>query len=182
MESTTTPGELKLVVQAPNNPLASRKPPFIISIEGTIPSLIISGLGAVSDKKTITSYTGAGDGINVKKLGTTYDSPLVARNSQAWEVAVLLGSIYGTTPSTLSGNRTAVGFGGILEMGIRYRNALYLATQWSVQGSRVQISSTIRFTPNSIFNDEYSDLTCGQFNSLYEGKNINYLNISPLRD
>lgn len=181
VESTGTPGEMKLVVQAPNNPLASRKPPFIISIEGTIPSLIISGLGAKSNKKTITSYTGAGDGINVKKLGTTYDSPLVARDSQAWEVAMLLGSLYGTIPSVLTGNREANGFGGLADLGVRYRNALYLATQWSLQGSRVQLSSTIRFTPNSIFNEEYSDMNCGQFNSLYAGKTIGYLNISPLR-
>ena len=181
VESTTTPGELKLVVQAPNNPLASRKPPFIISIEGTDPSLIISGLGAKSDKKTITSYTGAGDGINVKKLGTTYDSPLVVRDSQAWEVAMLLGSVYGTIPSVLTGNREANGFGGLADIGVRYRNALYLATQWSLQGTRVQLSSTIRFTPNSIFNEEYSDMNCGQFNTLYAGKTIGYLNISPLR-
>lgn len=182
VESTTTPGEMKLVIQAPSNPLATRKPPFIISIESTIPSLIISGLGAKSAKKTITSYTGAGDGINVKKIGTTYDNPLVAKNSQAWEVAVLLGSLYGTTPSTMSANLEASGFSGLDEIGIRYRSAYYVATQTTTQNNRLQVNGSVRFTPIALFNNDYANMTCGQFNTLMAGKTIRQLNISPLQD
>lgn len=181
VESTENPGEMKLVIQAPNNPLASRKPPFIISIESTIPSLIISGLGAKSDKKTITSYTGAGDGINVKKLGTTFDSPLVARESQAMEVAVLLGSVYGTPPTALTCNRRYVGFSGFLDMAVRYREAMYIATQWSSSPANTHISSSVRFTPMSLFDADYANMTCGQYNSLFAGKTIKYANISPLK-
>lgn len=182
VESTTTPGEMKLVIQAPTNALSTRKPPFIISIESSIPSLIISGLGAKSAKKTITSYTGAGDGINVKKIGTTYDNPLVAKNSQAWEVAVLLGSLYGTTPSTLSANLESIGLTGLDEIGIRYRSAYYIATQSTTQNKRLQLNGSVRFTPIQLFNNDYSNMTCGQFNSLFVGKSIRYLNISPLQD
>lgn len=182
VEGTGVPGEIKIVIQAPSNKLLTADPPYTISIESSIPSLIISGLGAKSAKKTITSYTGAGDGINVKKIGTTYDNPLVAKNSQAWEVAVLLGSLYGTTPSTIGANLEASGFSGIEEVGVRYRSAYYVATQTTTQNNRLQVNSSVRFTPIQLFNSDYGNMTCGQFNSLFAGKSIRYMNISPLQD
>jgi hypothetical protein len=180
-EGTGVPGELKLIIQAPTNPLVSVDPPFIISIESTIPSLIIAGVGAVARKETITSYTGAGQGRNIKKLGTTYDNPMVSTSRQAWEVAVKLGSLYGTTPSTVTVNIPDTSVNAFDVPRILHKGATYLPTSWTRQGNMLSINSAVRYTSCGEMNEDYAGMTNAEYNALYSGKTIRYVNISPLK-
>lgn len=181
VEGTGVPGEMKLVIQAPTNPLTTADPPFTISIESSIPSLIISGMGAVARKKTITSYTGAGQGINIKKVGTTYDNPMIATDRMAWEAALLLGNLYGTTPTTVTVNIPDNPAGNMAAPRILHEGGVYLPTQWSRQGNMLNVSSAIRYTSCAEFNEDYAGMTNAEYNAMYAGKNIRYVNISPLQ-
>lgn len=181
VEGTGTPGEMKLIIQAPTDPDVTANWPLTITLETTIPSLIISGIGAVARKKTITSYTGAGQGINIKRIGTTYDNPMVSKDNMAWEVAAKLGHLYGTTPTTINVNLPDNTLGNLEAPRVLHEGAVYLPTQWSQQGNSVSLSNAIRYTSCAEMNIDYAGMTNAQYNAMYAGKNIRYVNISPLQ-
>lgn len=181
VESTGTPGELKIVIQAPTVSSVSANWPLVITFDGGNPSLLIAGVGAKPRKKTITSYTGAGQGINIKKLGTTYDSPLIAKDSQAWEVAMMLGVLYGTTRTTINANLVSDLPSSYALPHVLHKGATYLPISWSKAGAVTSVSSAIRLTSCGTVNAEYANMTCGEYNALFAGKTIRYENISPLQ-
>lgn len=179
VESTETPGELKIIIQAPNNALATRTPPFIISIESTIPSLVVSGVGSVARKETLTVYTGAGSGIDINKVGTTYDNPLVGAEWIAWNMGAGLGALYGTSYTTASGNFAKEGyFSPVLP--IRRKGSYYLPLSISNSASATNISTATRYNSCKAINREHQGKTCADVNALFAGKNVRYANMSPL--
>lgn len=179
IESTVTPGEFNIIIQAPNNALASRKPPFIISIESSIPSLVISGVGSVARKETLTVYTGAGSGIDIKKVGTTYDNPLTGAEWIAWNLGAGLGALYGTSYTTASGNFAQEGYFNS-PLPIRRKGSYYLPLSISSGPASLNVSAATRYNSCVSINREYQGKTCGEVNALFAGKNVRYVNMSPL--
>lgn len=179
VEGTGVPGEMKIIIQAPNNVLATRTPPFIISIESSIPSLIISGIGAMARKKTLTVYTGAGSGADIKKVGITYDSPLVGAEWIAWNIGAGLGALYGTSYTTASGNFAQEGWFPEL-LPIRRKGSYYLPLSVSDTASTTNVSTATRYNSCIAINREFQGKTCADVNTLFAGKNVRYVNMSPL--
>lgn len=179
VEGTGVPGELKIIIQAPNNSLATRTPPFIISIESSIPSLVIAGVGSKAYKETLTVYTGAGSGSDIKKVGITYDNPLVGAEWIAWNIGAGLGALYGTSYTTASGNYAQERFFPDIKP-IRRAGSYYLPLSMSDTASTTNISTATRYNSCLTTNREYQGKTCGEVNALFAGKSVRYVNMSPL--
>lgn len=172
-------GEIKIEIQAPTQSLTAATPPFTISLETSIPSLVIAGIGMKPDKKTLTVYTGAGSGIDIKKVGITYDNPLVAAEWIAWNVGAGLGALYGTSYTTASGTFPLLGYFGTVQP-IRRKGSYYLPLSISNSASTVNVSTATRYNSCNAIVSEYSGKTCAEVNTLFAGKNVRYVNMSPL--
>lgn len=181
-ELTGVPGELKLIIQAPNA-ILTKASPYTISLEGTIPALVVSGIGVRSRAETLTSYTGAGK--VPKTLGTTYDSPLVCATWLAWNAAAALAVLHGTTVTEASASYANAyrpdEFPPQAPYYIRKQGALYRVSTSTLTQTHTTINSAQRFVRCSDVNAEYLGLTCAEVNTLFAGKDINYNNLAPLR-
>lgn len=181
-EPTGVPGELTLVIQAPHETL-TKAAPYTISVESTLPALTLVGVGVKERKETMTAYTGAGK--VAKKVGTTYDSPLVCASWLGWNAASGLSVIHGTTMTEATGtylaNYSPEDLPPTKAYYIRKQGALYRMNSVTVSQSQVAISGAQRFVRCSDVNDEYAGLTCAQVNALFPGKDVNYNNLAPLR-
>lgn len=182
VEPTDAIGEFKLVIQAPTETM-TKAPPYIISLESSMPSLVIGGVGMVAEKETLTSYTGAGR--VPKKLGATYDSPMVCGDWLAWNVANAMSTLFGTTATSAGGSLISP---GLVEDSLpvkpslfRKQGAIYRIDSRTYSRGVTTIDSANRFTTCADVNKEYSGLTCSQQNALFTGKSVQYNNLAPLK-
>lgn len=181
VEPTENLGEIKITIQAPSNDLISKETNFHISVAGSdIPGLVIAGSGVKGTKETITSKTGAGKARNLKRLGTTYDNPLVCNRDVAWDVAAKLASYYGSTQTTAQGVFPPVANYDFPANPILRRGSYYATTNISQNRARVQVSEAVRFNPVSWIEDEYKGLTCGEYEALWANTICRENNLSPL--
>lgn len=181
-EQTGVPGEVKLVIQAPQEAL-TKAAPYTISLEGSLPALTLAGIGVKERKETLTIHTGAGQ--VPKKVGTTHDSPLVSATWLARNVGAGLGAQYGTSVTSATGGY-AVGYEPdsmppFAPYYIRKQGSLYRVLGASMTQSHVDISGAERYVRCMDVNSEYAGMTCAQVNALFAGKDINYHNLAPLK-
>lgn len=180
VEPTENVGEFKLVIQAPNNDLISKETNFIISIESSIPSLIIAGIGVTAEKRTISCRTGAGRNLNHAKVGETYDNPLVSSNKVAWRVAAGISALYGAVQTEATGSYASEGINTNAWPVIRKKGSNYIPTQMNASAGILNVSSSVRFNSMSTFINATRSLNCAEANAKYAGYKIRDVNISPL--
>lgn len=174
-------GEIKITIQAPNNELISKESNFHISVAGSdIPGFQLSGIGLKASKQTIVSKTGAGKARNLKKVGTTYDNPLVCNKQVARDVAAGLASYYGSTQTVAQGVFPPRDDFSFPLFPILKRGSYYAVTSIAQSGKRVQISDAVRFNPVEWIKDEYVGLTCGEYKALWQNALCRENNLSPL--
>lgn len=182
VEATENLGEIKITIQAPSNDLISKESSFHISIAGSdIPGLVISGLGVKGTKNTITAKTGAGKTRNLKKLGTTYDNPLVCNIEVAWDVAAKLTSYYGSTQTTAQGVFPPSEAYDFPVLPILKHGSYFASTSISQNRNRVQVSDATRYNPVSWIEDRFKGLTCAEYKALWVDSVCRENNISPIR-
>lgn len=181
VEPTENLGEIKIIIQAPNNDLISKETNFHLSVAGSdIPGLVISGLGVKGTKKTLASKTGAGKARNLKRLGTTYDSPLVCNTKVAWDVAAKLASYYGSTQTTAQGIFPPPENYDFPVLPILKHGSFYASTSISQNRNRLQVSEAVRHNPVAWIEDRYQGLTCAEYKALWTNTVCRENNLSPL--
>ena len=181
VEPTENLGEIKITIQAPSNDLISKETNFHISVAGSdIPGLVITGSGVKGTKETITSKTGAGKARNLKRVGTTYDNPLVCNLKVAWDVAAKLASYYGSTQTTAQGVFPPSEAYDFPMYPILKHGSYYASTNISQNRNRVQVSEATRFNPVSWIEDRFNGLTCAEYKALWVDSVCRENNLSPL--
>lgn len=182
VEGTGTVGELRIVMQAPYETL-TKAAPYTISIETSMPSLVIAGIGVRANKKTEIAYTGAGEVRT--KVGTTYDSPLVCADWMVWNVAAAIAPLYGT--SATEATATIKPYYQPEESWynkpyyLRKQGAYYRVISIESNAFGSQVSSSVRHVRCGDMNTEYAGMTCAQVSSTFSGKNVQYANLAPLK-
>lgn len=182
VEATENLGEIKITIQAPNNELISKETNFHLSVAGSdIPGLMIAGNGIKARKETITSSTGAGKARNLKRVGTTYDNPMVSNTKTAWNVAAGLAALHGTTQSKATGTFPSADFPDFSALPVLRRGSYYTPTSIDHQGSTIRVSDSVRFTPVNLVKDKWGNITCKEYQDKWAKNTLcREVNISPL--
>lgn len=181
IEHTDNVNELKVIIQAPNNELISKSNTFHLSIAGSdIPSLLIAAIGIRANKEKFVIKTGAGKSRNLKTVGTEYDNPFVCNTRLAFDLGAKLATLHGTTMTRASGTfppLKAHDFPGlpVLKRGSYYRPVSIVDTPTSLN-----VSESIRFNPVEWVQSNYTNISCGDFNTKWANSICREVNISPL--
>ena len=181
LEHTPNPNEIKITIQAPNNDLISKKSNFHLSIAGSdIPSLLIAASGMKANKEKISIRTGAGKARNLKRVGTEYDSPLVGRTSLAYDVGAKLAALHGTTMTKASGTFPPIQNHDFPAFPLIKRGSYYRPINISDTPRAFNVGEAVRFNPVEWVQDNYQGITCGEYDTKWQGSICREVNISPL--
>lgn len=182
LEATENVGELKMIIQAPNNELLTKGESFHISIAGAdIPSLLIAGVGVTPKKDTVRIKTGAGKARNLKVIGTTYDNPMVCNPGLAWDVGAKLASYHGTTKTEATGSFPPLKEHSFALNPILKRGSFYRSISVSDGSDSLNISNATRYNPVEWVQDNFKNLTCAQYKAKWPAGTVcREVNISPL--
>lgn len=193
VETTSKDGEIKIIIKAPNEDTA-RAPYRFAEGTGDRPALYVFGYGIKPrEKKTIKIATGATSD-TAEDVGTTFDSPFVSSTKLAYNVGALIGVEYANPEVAINFSETLLDrrddeylhmfgskMGAVPEVTYVYHEgAYYRPVNINIAPQSVTVSDTEKVTTVGMLNNEYRDMTIGEWNALNRNKPIKDFNVSPL--
>jgi hypothetical protein len=180
---TDVEGEIKVTIKGPD--FDSIRAPYRIS-EGDAgrPALYVTGLGILSDPKTLK--VGTGKAKAAKDVGVTLDSPFIGSAEHAYDAAVYAARTFATPEVTVS-LAEPIAYDGVSKLGTYPVGAVVkmdgniLRVVSAGQSPTVLSGSASQHNTLYQLKRSFSGMTIAQQKAYYAGKTIRQVNIKPIR-
>lgn len=182
-ETTENEGEIKVIIKGPDYD-SSRAPYRISEGDAGRPALYVTGIGILSDPKTLK--VGTGKGTAAKDIGVSIDSPFLSNARLAYDAAARASQVYATPDVSTSiaepllydevSKLGAFPAGAITKLDGNIFRVVAAAQNYSSLSGTAAQHNTIYQLKRS-----FSGQTIQQMKDYYAGKTIGQVNIKPLK-